>query len=71
MDLLDFHGTHKMVYTLHLKHSSFWPSADVKSMQNDQVYVMPNACCLSLSLSLSVCVCVYYDLYGSVIVSLS
>jgi hypothetical protein len=33
--LLDFHGTCKMLFAIHLKHSSFWPSADFKLMPND------------------------------------
>ncbi len=31
-DLLDFHGMYKTLFAVHIKHSCFWPSADVKPM---------------------------------------
>ncbi len=39
MGLLDFHTAYKNIFAVHLKHSSFWPSADVKPMSNDLVNV--------------------------------
>jgi hypothetical protein len=30
LGLQDFHGIIKILFAVHLKHSSFWPSADVK-----------------------------------------
>ena len=50
----------KILFVVHLKHFTFWPSADVKPISNDK---MPSSECL-LSLSLCVCVCVCCDVYG-------
>jgi hypothetical protein len=36
--LLDFQRT--FFFSVHLKHSSFWPSADVKHMSNDLAHLM-------------------------------
>jgi hypothetical protein len=41
MGLKNFHSTYKILFSLHLKHSSFWPSAGVKHMSNDLVNAMP------------------------------
>jgi hypothetical protein len=41
MGVLDFHGTYENEVAVHLKHFSFWTSADDKPMQNDLVHVMP------------------------------
>jgi hypothetical protein len=30
MGLLDFHSTYNILFAIHLKLSSFWPSADIK-----------------------------------------
>jgi hypothetical protein len=38
MDLLDFHSTLIVLLAVHFKHSSFWPSGDVKTMSNDLVH---------------------------------
>jgi hypothetical protein len=38
MSFLEFPSSYNSI--IHLKHSSFWPSADVKPMQNDLVHVM-------------------------------
>ncbi len=35
-----FCNTYKILFGAHLKHSSFWPSANVKPMSNDLVHVM-------------------------------
>ncbi len=42
----------EILFVVHLKHSSFWPTEHVS---------------LSLSLSLSLCVCAYEDNYGPVV----
>ena len=41
MGVLDFHSIliTKILFAVRLKHSSFWPSADVKSMSKDVVHV--------------------------------
>ncbi len=57
MGLLDFQITYKIAFIVRLKQSSFWPSADVKPMQNDLVHAMPGSACL-LSL--------YKYLYGCI-----
>jgi hypothetical protein len=31
----------KILIAVHLEHSSFWPSPDVKLMSNDLVHAMP------------------------------
>jgi hypothetical protein len=41
MGLLDLHSNYKILFAAQLKHSSFWPSADVKQIQNDLVHEMP------------------------------
>jgi hypothetical protein len=46
------------LFAIHLKHSSFWPSAGVKPKQKDLVHVMH--CMLIFALSLSLCA--YYAL---------
>jgi hypothetical protein len=38
MGLLDLHGTNKMLFAIHLKLYSFWPSVGVKPMSDSQVY---------------------------------
>ncbi len=37
MDLPDFQSTKNKLFDVHLKHSIFWPSADVKPASNDLV----------------------------------
>jgi len=39
MGLLDFHSTKNVL--VHLKHTGFWLSADVKPMSNDLGHLMP------------------------------
>ncbi len=53
MGLLNFHCTYKILFAVHFKDFSFWPSADVKPMKNHPVHV----CSLSL--------CVNIDLYAT------
>ncbi len=48
MDLLDFSNTFKVLYGFDLKHSSFWPSADVTYMSNELVHAMPGQCMYAL-----------------------
>jgi hypothetical protein len=51
----------KILFDVHLKHSSFLPSADIKPISNDLVHAVPLAvhdCSLSL--------CVYYCLRAQV-----
>jgi hypothetical protein len=40
MGFQDFHGVYKILFAVHLKHSSFWPSADVKPIYNDLLHVI-------------------------------
>jgi hypothetical protein len=47
----------KILCVVHLKHSSFWPSADVKPILNCLDHAMPWKYMFALSL------CVYKDLY--------
>ncbi len=54
MGLLDFHGTHKILFIVQLKHSSFRPSADPKPMSNNLVHAMPQQCMFALSLSMCI-----------------
>jgi hypothetical protein len=58
MGLLDFSKhLYKTLFSVHSKHSSFLPSADVKPMSNDLVHDM---------YALDKCMhvrCVYYDIY--------
>jgi hypothetical protein len=51
MCLLYFHNIYTNIFIVQLKHSSFWPSFDVKWMSNDIVHAM---CMFALSLSLHV-----------------
>jgi len=39
-----FHSNYKELFVVHLKHSTFWPSADAKLMSNDLVQAMPWQC---------------------------
>jgi hypothetical protein len=57
MGLLDFHSTYKILFAVNLKHSSFWPSADVEPMQN---------CMQSPSSAHLLSLFVYFNLYGCV-----
>ncbi len=41
MGEIDFHCNFKSLFGIHLKHSTSWPLADVKPMQNDQVHARP------------------------------
>ncbi len=41
---LDFHHTYKNIFTVHLKHFNFWPSADVKHVSNDLVHALAWPC---------------------------
>ncbi len=42
MGVLDFQNSlKKILFAVHLKHSSIWPSADAKPMLNDLVHAMP------------------------------
>ncbi len=50
MGLLDFQCTYKILFAAYLKHSSFWPSADVKPMLNDQAHAMPKQCMYAISM---------------------
>jgi hypothetical protein len=50
MGLLDFHNTYRILFAAYLKHSSFWPSADVEPMSNDQLPIMPWQCAYDLSM---------------------
>ncbi len=52
MGSLEFHGTHKNIFTIKLNHSSYWHSADVNIMYNDLVHVMPWQCMFVLSVCL-------------------
>jgi hypothetical protein len=47
--LQDFQVTFKNIIGVYLKHSSFWPAADVKPMPNDLVHVMCFQCMYALS----------------------
>jgi hypothetical protein len=38
----------KTLFTVYLKDLSFWPSADAKPMQKDQLHAMPWQCMFSL-----------------------
>jgi len=44
------------IFSVHLKHYSFWPSADVKPMSHDLVYAMPWQ-------HMFANICVYLNLY--------
>ncbi len=57
MGLLDFHSIYKILFAVHLKHSSFWPSADVKHASNDVVHEATWQCMFALS------VCIQPPLY--------
>jgi hypothetical protein len=48
MGLLDFHSTYKKLLALYLKHSSFWPSADVNPMSNELVHALHWQCMFAL-----------------------
>jgi hypothetical protein len=48
MGLLDLHSTYTNIFAVHLKQSSFWPSADVKPMSTDLVDAKPWQCMLAL-----------------------
>ena len=52
MVLPDFHATYKILFAVHLKHSSFQPSADDKPMLNDLAHAMPRLCMFALSVYL-------------------
>ncbi len=54
----NFHRTCIIFFAVQLKHSSFWPSADVKCMAIELAHVttLCGVCLDSL--------CVYYDVYG-------
>ncbi len=49
MDLIDFHSTNEIFADVHLKHSSFWASADAKPMSNGLLHAMPWQCMFALS----------------------
>jgi hypothetical protein len=49
----------KILFVVHLKHASFWPSADVIPVSDDLVHAMPWQCMFSLYK-----IWVYYDQYG-------
>ncbi len=53
MGLRDCQSTYKILFTVHLKHSSFWPLADAKPMLNDAVHAVLWKHWFALSLSLS------------------
>jgi len=55
MCLLYFHSTYKILFAVHLKHSSFVPSADVKPMPNDLVcnVLAVNVCSLAVWATIS------------------
>ncbi len=53
--LLESHNIYKIFFALCLKHSSFWPSADVKYISDDLAHLC-TVCLASLY--------VYYDLYA-------
>ena len=44
-----FSNKEKNIFGVHLKHSSFWPSAHVKPMPNDQAHAVPRQCMFALS----------------------
>jgi hypothetical protein len=54
--LLDFLCSYKIILCVHLKHSSFWISADAKPMSNDLVHEL-HVCSLSLSLFILTMLC--------------
>jgi hypothetical protein len=49
MGLLDFHNTYKIVFGVHLKHPSSWPSADPRPISNDLVHARPQQCIQGLN----------------------
>jgi hypothetical protein len=42
----------KNIFCIHLKHSSIWPSADVKPMSNDTVHGNPSELMSALSMGM-------------------
>ncbi len=52
MGLLDLHGIFEISFAVHLKHSSFWTSADGKPISNHLAHAMPRQCMLALSISI-------------------
>jgi hypothetical protein len=52
MGLLDFNGTFEISFAVHLKHSSFWTSADGKPISNHLAHEMSCQCMLALSISI-------------------
>ncbi len=54
-----FYWTCKILLAVHLKHSSFWPPADVTPLPNDLVHVTFGQCMFALSQ------CVYYYICGN------
>jgi len=53
--MLNVASPFKTLLAFYLKHSSFWPSADVKPMSNYLCILCPGSACLLY-------VCLYYDL---------
>ncbi len=53
MGFLDYQSSYEIYFGAHLKHSSLVPSADVKLIAKDLVYVMPWQCMFALSMCTS------------------
>jgi hypothetical protein len=56
----------KLLFAVHLKHSNFWPSADVKPTSDEQAHAMHWQYMFTLSLSM----CVYNELYDWIVIGL-
>jgi hypothetical protein len=54
----DFQRAYKILFAVHLKHSSFCPSAGVKPVVNDLVHAMPWQCMFALSMCMLQSLCV-------------
>jgi len=52
---LVFKALTEILSALHLKYSSFCPSADVKRMSNDQAHALPPECMFALSVCTTLC----------------
>jgi hypothetical protein len=63
-ELLYFHSSDKIMFAVHLKQSSLWPSANDKLMTNILALAMPDSACL-LSLF------VYYDIWYCMIATIA
>ena len=48
--LIDFHSTYKILFAVHLKHSSVVPAADPTPVSNYLAHAMPRVCMFALSM---------------------